>query len=113
MGGRRGHRSLVTPASEIGIAKVRFPLPRPGDVVRIGRAANYLYQGRFSFEMRIIKLIPEPVVPGIAWVHGYELARTGRAVRRRTVLVRTAGLIYTWSGEQRTARAAASVSTLP
>lgn len=89
---------MIRTAAEIvsEIEPPPLPMPAPGDVVRIGRAANYHFFGHRSIEVRIIRIIPEPVVEGVAWVHGYELSRNGKARRKRTIPVRVAGLIFTW-----------------
>lgn len=93
---------MIKTASEIVSALAPPPLlmPGTGDVVRIGRAANYHFAGHHSIQVRVIRIVPEPLVAGIAWVHGYQLSRTGRAVGKCTIPVRTAGLIFTWTGCQ-------------
>lgn len=83
-----------------------FPAPRPGDVVRIGKHANYRYTGRFALTMRVVKVCDEPMVAGLAWVQGYVLNSCGRAVAKRAILVRIAGLVFVWTPEPRAERAA-------
>ncbi|WP_213456764.1 hypothetical protein [Rhizomonospora bruguierae] len=72
-------------------------MPRPGDVVVIGRAANYQYEGRRSIRLKITGIEEEPIAPGLAWLRGYQLGPTGAAIAKRTVLVRLGGLVYVWT----------------
>lgn len=103
---RRGPPVIKT-ASQImsAVAAPPLPMPKTGDVVWIGRAANYHFVGHNSIAVRVIRIVPEPLVPGIAWIHGYQLSRGGNAVGRCTIPVRTAGLIFTWNGRRDSGRA--------
>ncbi len=73
-------------------------MPRPGDLVWIGRAANRRIVSGNHIAVRVVRIVPHSVISGVAWMHGYELGRGGYAVRKRTIPVRTTGLIFIWKG---------------
>ncbi|MDM4721687.1 hypothetical protein QTQ03_19595 [Micromonospora sp. WMMA1363] len=69
-----------------------MPLPRSGDVVFIGRAANVQFAGDRSFPFHVIRVHDWQTYDGWKWLDGYQLNQRGEAVERRSVLVQLAGL---------------------
>lgn len=65
---------------------------RVGDVVVVGRAASVQFAGRAGFSFRIVSVDSRPTYAGWAWLDGYQLDARGRAVSRRRIFVRQAGL---------------------
>jgi hypothetical protein len=65
---------------------------KPGDVVRVDRAASVQFVAQ-PITFRIIKLREDLVTyHGWLWLDGYQLDEKGDAVERRTIFVRPAGL---------------------
>lgn len=65
---------------------------KSGDVVHVSRAASVQFVSR-PIDFRIIRVHDDPVgIRGWAWLDGYELDATGKAVERRSIFVLTAGL---------------------
>jgi len=68
--------------------------PRPGQVVRLGRAASVQFDGDRGLTVRILEVDKRPTLPGWAWltvaVLGPPAARRRAPVR--SVFVRPAGL---------------------
>lgn len=67
-------------------------LPRPGDVVRIGREASVQFAGERSLILRVTVVCDRPTYQGWAWLTGYVLDAEGQAVDRREVFVQVAGV---------------------
>ncbi|MEU7904441.1 hypothetical protein [Actinoplanes sp. NPDC049118] len=65
---------------------------RAGDVVLVGRAASVQFAGRAGFAFRVVGVDARPTYAGWAWLDGYQLDNLGRAVARRRIFVRRAGL---------------------
>ncbi|MFI5497162.1 hypothetical protein [Actinoplanes sp. NPDC051859] len=66
------------------------PLPSPGDIVRLTRAASVQFTKPLLF--RIIRVRDRTTHEGWVWLDGYELNAAGRAVERREVFVQISGL---------------------
>jgi hypothetical protein len=64
-----------------------------GDVVIVGRAASVQFDGRAGFAFRVTSVDDRPTYAGWVWLEGYQLDGRGRAVARRRIFVRRAGLI--------------------
>ena len=63
-----------------------------GDVVVVGRAASVQFAGRLGFTFRVVAVDARPTYAGWVWLDGYQLDNRGRAVARRRIFVRLAGL---------------------
>ena len=63
-----------------------------GDVVIVGRAASVQFAGRLGFAFRVVAVDARPTYAGWVWLDGYQLDGRGRAVARRRIFVRLAGL---------------------
>lgn len=70
----------------------RRPVPRPGDVVFVGRAASVQFAGHNGFNFRIIRVDDKATYEGWLWLDGYQLGPHGEAIERRTIFVQVAGL---------------------
>lgn len=68
------------------------PMPRSGDVVYLGPAANVQFGGGRGFYFRVIRVHDWTTYDGWMWLDGYQLNRRGEAVERRSVFVQIAGL---------------------
>ena len=68
------------------------PRPVPGDVLAIGAAASVQFAGDRALVFRVTKVHDWVTYDGWVWLGGYVLDRRGRAVERRDIFVRTAGL---------------------
>ncbi|MCG5469198.1 hypothetical protein LADH09A_003106 [Micromonospora sp. LAH09] len=66
--------------------------PRPGDVLHLTRAASVQFLRPIL--VRVIRVLDWPTYDGWLWIDGYELAKNGDAVARRSVFVMPAGLIW-------------------
>lgn len=69
-----------------------MPLPRSGDVVYLGPAANVQFAGDRGFFLRVIRVHDWQTYDGWIWLDGYQLDQRGEAVERRSVFVQIAGL---------------------
>jgi hypothetical protein len=67
-------------------------LPRPGDVLRLGREASVQFAGASAIRLRVIHVDDRPTYRGWCWLDGYQLDNSGEAVQRRTIYVQVAGL---------------------
>lgn len=67
-------------------------LLRTGDVVLVGRSASVQFAGRSGFAFRVVTVDDRPTYAGWVWLEGYQLDNHGRAVSRRRIFVRRAGL---------------------
>ncbi len=67
-----------------------MPLPRSGDVLRVGRAASVQFHTPIVF--RVIRLHDWPTYEGWCWIDGYECNAAGDAVARRSIFVQIDGL---------------------
>jgi hypothetical protein len=67
-------------------------LPRPGDLLYIGRQASVQF-AREPFLFRVIRVDPRPTYTGWAWLNGYQLDEDGYALVRRDIFVIVAGLV--------------------
>ena len=67
-------------------------VPRPGDVIRVGRAASVQFDGRSGFMFWVSRVDDRLTYVGWCWLLGYQLNRRGDAVQRRWIFVRVAGL---------------------
>nr|WP_067507326.1 hypothetical protein [Actinoplanes sp. TFC3] len=65
---------------------------RAGDIVIVGRAASVQFAGSAGFAYRIVEVDARPTYDGWVWLDGFQLDRCGRAVLRRRIFVREAGL---------------------
>ena len=65
---------------------------RAGDVVVVGRMASVQFAGAAGFLFRVIGIDSRPTYAGWIWLDGYQLDDQGRAVTRRRIFVRQAGL---------------------
>lgn len=63
-----------------------------GEVVLVGRSASVQFAGRLGFAFRVLTVDPRPTYAGWVWLDGYQLDQHGRAVARRRIFVRHAGL---------------------
>ena len=63
-----------------------------GDVVLVGRAASVQFAGRLGFAFRVVAVDARLTYAGWVWLDGYQLDGRGRAVARRRIFVRQAGL---------------------
>ena len=63
-----------------------------GDVVLVGRAASVQFAGRAGFAFRVVAVDARLTYAGWVWLDGYQLDSHGRAVTRRRIFVRQAGL---------------------
>ena len=63
-----------------------------GDVVIVGRAASVQFAGRAGFTFRVVAVDDRLTYAGWVWLDGYQLDGHGRAVARRRIFVRRAGL---------------------
>jgi hypothetical protein len=90
-------------------SKARFPAtgsnrrlgswePRPGDLVKLTKAASVQFGGDRATLFRIITIDPRPTYAGWVWLVGYTLDKQERAIERREVFVQTSGLIFVASG---------------
>lgn len=66
--------------------------PAAGEELVIGPAASVQFAKQSSFVFRVISVCPQPTYPGWVWLIGYQLDGQGRAVARREIYVRLAGL---------------------
>ncbi|OJF13461.1 hypothetical protein [Couchioplanes caeruleus] len=67
-------------------------MPRSGDVVYLGLAANVQFGGNRGFYFRVIRVHDWTTYEGWMWLDGYQLSQGGEAVERRSVFVQIAGL---------------------
>jgi hypothetical protein len=65
-------------------------MPRPGDVLRVTRAASVQFSEPMMF--RVIRVHDWQSPDGWAWLDGYELDSSGSAVQRRSIYVQVNGL---------------------
>jgi hypothetical protein len=63
---------------------------RPGDMVRLGKAASVQFSEPILF--RLIRVLPYYTYTGWVWLDGYEMNSAGDAVERREVFVQWAGI---------------------
>ena len=63
-----------------------------GDVVIVGRSASVQFAGRAGFAFRVLGVDVRLTYAGWVWLDGYQLDCRGRAVARRRIFVRQAGL---------------------
>lgn len=62
----------------------------PGTLLVLGRAASPQFVQ--PIRLRLVRAAPAVTCDGWVWVDGYQLDQAGRAVERRTVFVRIAGV---------------------
>jgi len=67
-------------------------VPRPGDVLRVTRAASVQFSGDRALRFRVIRVHDWTTYRSWVWLDGYVLDRHGEAVDRRTIYVQPAGL---------------------
>jgi hypothetical protein len=67
-------------------------IPKPGDVLEVGRAASVQFAGGARLVFRVISISPQATYEGWAWMTGYVLDSDGVARERREIFVRVAGL---------------------
>lgn len=67
-------------------------LSRLGDVLVVGAEASVQFAGDRAIVLRVVSVCRKPTYHGWCWLTGYVLNRSGEAVDRREVFVRTAGL---------------------
>lgn len=67
-------------------------LPRPGDVLRVGREASVQFAGPSAIRLRVIRVDDRPTYVGWCWLDAYQINAVGDAVQRRSVFVQVAGL---------------------
>jgi hypothetical protein len=65
-------------------------IPKPGDILRVGRAASVQFGQPILF--RVIRVEPWPTYYGWLWLSGYQLDHRGEAVEQRSIFVQHAGL---------------------
>jgi hypothetical protein len=68
-------------------------MPRPGDVLRVGREASVQFAGDRALTVRLIAVSAAPTYHGWAWITAYVLDRHGRATDRRELYVQLDGLL--------------------
>ena len=69
-------------------------IPKPGDVLEVGRAASVQFAGGARLVFRVIAVCPRATYEGWAWLTGYVLDGDGAAEERREIFVRVAGLCH-------------------
>lgn len=67
-------------------------VPKPGDVLLVGRAASPQFSDTEPMILRVISVSDKPTYDGFAWITGYQLARQGTAIGKREIFVELAGL---------------------
>ena len=67
-------------------------IPVPGGLVFVGASASVQFAGAAGFNFRVIRVDDRPTYTHWCWLEGYQLDAQGRAVERRSIFVRTAGL---------------------
>src|SRR3954464_457276 len=68
-------------------------VPRPGEVVYVGRDASVQFSGDAAITVRVIRVDPRPTYEGWLWLYGYALDQSGHAVEQRWIFVQAAGLV--------------------
>jgi len=64
--------------------------PRPGDLIRLGRAASVQFTTPILF--RVIRVHDWITYDRWVWLDGYQLDATGKAIDRRSVFVQIRGI---------------------
>ncbi|MBE1487967.1 hypothetical protein [Plantactinospora soyae] len=67
-------------------------VPKPGDVLLLDGRASVQFAGGRRLLLRVTVVADRPTYYGWCWLTGYVLDQSGRAVDRREVFVRLAGL---------------------
>ena len=65
--------------------------PRPGEVIRVTRAASVQFAAS-PLLFRVIRVDDRSTCDGWAWLDGYELNASGEAIDRRSIFVQVGGL---------------------
>jgi len=68
-------------------------MPRPGDVVHVGRRASVQFCDQSAITVRVITVDEKPTYHGWCWLTAYVLDPSGQAVDRREIFVQPAGLL--------------------
>jgi|tagenome__1003787_1003787.scaffolds.fasta_scaffold15530156_1 hypothetical protein len=68
-------------------------VPRPGEVVYVGRDASVQFSGEAAITVRVIRVDPRPTYEGWLWLYGYALDQSDHALEQRWIFVRAAGLV--------------------
>ncbi|MEH1012456.1 hypothetical protein V6U90_04935 [Micromonospora sp. CPCC 206060] len=66
--------------------------PRPGEELLINRDSSVQFAGQPPFTFRVISVSTYPTYHGWVWLTGYQLDDLGKAVAKREIYVRLAGL---------------------
>ena len=67
-------------------------VPKPGDVLYVGRQASVQFGGDRALVFRVIRVDDRPTYHGWIWLTGYTLDRAGNALDRREIFVQRDGL---------------------
>lgn len=67
-------------------------LPRPGDVLHVGRAASVQFDGDRALVFQVIRVDRRTTYEGWIWLAGYVLGPGRRAMARRMIFVQVEGL---------------------
>ena len=70
----------------------------PGAVFLVGRAASPQFAAVPPFRFRVIRVDTRVSYDGWAWLDGYTLGAAGKAVEKRSIFVRYAGLRHIPAG---------------
>lgn len=83
-------RPLGLPTKPPTAREVRLT-PRPGEVIRVTRAASVQFAAS-PLLFRVIRVDDKATYDGWAWLDGYELNASGEAIDRRSIFVQVGGL---------------------
>jgi hypothetical protein len=87
-----GGGTSASPDPEVTEVATVEQLVNAGDVVIVGRSASVQFAGRAGFTFRVVSVDARLTYAGWVWLDGYQLDNRGRAVSRRRIFVRQAGL---------------------
>lgn len=82
-------------------------LPRPGDVLLLGRAASVQF-ATAPTRFRVIGVDSRPTYQGWIWLSGYQLDQRGEEVAKREVFVQITGITVLVRAARRSDRSAGS-----
>ncbi|MFC6022663.1 hypothetical protein ACFP2T_41710 [Plantactinospora solaniradicis] len=79
-------------------------VPRPGEVLLLDGRASVQFAGGRTLLLRVAVVSGYPTYHGWCWLTGYVLDQSGRAVDRREVFERLAGLCFVSTRSRRPGR---------
>lgn len=85
-------------------------VPKPGDVLLLDGRASVQFAGGQTLLLRVTVVSDRPTYHGWCWLTGYVLDKSGKAVDRREVFVRLAGLCFVRQRPRRPGRGVGSAA---